>query len=647
MRTRAGWLELGLLAVLVFSRTASAFFLDDDRRFDVRLRVYSQLGVMMQESEEVHAQDLATAASFVAKPPANATPAQQAQYRKQVAAAQAAITPPTYSLGDLAQHRTFYNPEFDANLSDFMKWAYADEFKFRFAWWGFYDGLYDYLDPEWADRARSYKTRFAESDNPSGESFKFNDHYKRARDVYAHQNRINELYFDYTSGPLFVRVGRQAISWGESDTIALLDVSNPFDLTLGAPGFFQDVDEARIPLWTVRSTFKLIDNLGPLASVFSDVYLVPGPIDTTVPINPIAAGVSPFNPDQADPQFNITAQGSFASGFVTSVVDRLPEKTWANSRWGARLTGVLLRDYTVQTWFFRTFNQAPVPLLTDAAAFGITQHGDATYVDNRGQRCDPATSTGPCAKKAPVVTILERRLESVVGLAATWFSQPVNGIVKAEAEYFIDEPAVIPSMNLNPRVQIPKALRAPNEKNISNHVPTADYIRWVIGYDRNFFVPWLNPTNSFILVASYNSSFNVSEKGGMDYRNATTKLGHPNTRQGKLAGNPLCADAAASRTNPLCQYVDPHDYEDAYQYEGFLQTTVRTDYMHGKLEPQLTIISDVSGIFAFAPAVSYRITDNLFVSGTYLAIESTGRKTGIGTFRGHDMLQLRVTAQLN
>ncbi len=147
MRTRAGWLRLGLfLAVLLFiSRTSSAYFLDDERRFDVRVRVYSQLGLMMQDSATIDAADRARVLSYL---PANA-PASQKR------AAVNAITPPTYSLGDLAQHRTFYNPEFDANLTDFMHWAGADEFKFRFAWWGFYDGIYDYLDPEWADRACS------------------------------------------------------------------------------------------------------------------------------------------------------------------------------------------------------------------------------------------------------------------------------------------------------------------------------------------------------------------------------------------------------------------------------------------------------------------------------------------------------------
>ena len=633
-RSRLAWMVL--VSALVLRGTSSAYFLDPEHRFDVRVRAYSQLSLLTEDSETPSRDDVARALSFV---PATAPAAQK---RAQVRS----ITPPKYDAWNLAQHRNFYNPEFDANLSDFMHWAGADSFKFRFAWWGFYDGIYDYLDEKWADHARSYRTRFSESNDPGNESYRFNDTYKRARAEYAHQNRINELYFDYTKGPFCLRVGKQAISWGESDTIAILDVQNPFDLSLGAPGFFQDVEEARIPLWTIRSTYKLIDSWGPLSSVFSDVYFVPGPIDTTVPKNPITAGVSPFNPDQADPQLIVDAQGSLANGIHTVLVDRIPDNTWGNSRWGARLEGVLLRDYTVQGWFFRTFNQAPVPIITNAGAFGIAQQGRATFVDDRGRKCNPATTSGPCAKKAPAVTLLERRLESVVGLSATWFSQPVNGILKWEIEYFIDELATIPSQNLNSRVQIPRALRPAGEKNLKNAIPTADFVRWVVGYDRNFFVDWLNPTNSFLLVMSYNSSFNLSEKGGKDFRNPVTKAGHTQTRNGPRPGNPLCQGAAA-RTSPLCVFTDNHDYEDAYQYEGFLTTTLRTDYMHGKLTPGITMITDVSGIFGFAPSISYRVTDNLILGLNYLGIESAGRKSGLATFRAHDMLQFRVTGQFN
>src|SRR5262249_51661379 len=167
---------------------------------------------------------------------------------------------------------------------------------------------------------------------PEVRSIKFNDENKNARHIYGRQNRINELYIDYTKGPVFLRVGRQAISWGESDDIALLDVQNPFDLTQGAPGFFEDIEEARIPLYTVRSTVKLVDSWRWLSSFFLDTYLVPGPIDTTVPIDPIAGGgVSPFAPDVLDPQ--TTAVPAAQQNLLHVVtVSRLPQNTCANSR---------------------------------------------------------------------------------------------------------------------------------------------------------------------------------------------------------------------------------------------------------------------------------------------------------------------------
>src|SRR5262249_7243996 len=153
-----------------------------------------------------------------------------------------------------------------------------------------------------------------------------------------------------------------------------------------------------------------------------------------------------------------------------------------------------------------------------ASAFKLLSEGQTTQIDDRGFRTpicvDNRTPAGRfCSQAAPAVSILERRLESVIGVAATWFSQPVNGILKFEAEYFINEPAVIPTQNLNPRVQLTKPLlQAVGDNNkYSNSTATADYLRWVFGYDRNFFVRELNPTNSFILVASFNNFFRIDE----------------------------------------------------------------------------------------------------------------------------------------
>jgi hypothetical protein len=643
MRTWAGSLALGLV-VLGADASSFAYYLDKGRNFDVRLRAYTQLGILTEASDQTGCPD-------------------------------PTLCPPKYGAGDLAQHRNFYNPEFDAKLSEYTRWMGGvpglsllapDDFKFRFAWWGFYDGLYDYLNPEWNEHRQNLQGRFSQSNDPRRESFWFNDENKNPRHIYASRNRINELYMDYTKGRVFVRAGRQAISWGEADTIALLDVSNPFDLTLGAPGFFQDVDEARIPLWTLRTTVKLVDNWRWISSLFADTYVVPGVIDTTVPINPITGGVSPFGPDVPDPQVNVAGQTAPTPSGVAPIhivtVDRLPDNTWANTRWGARLTGVLFRDYTVQGWFFRTFNQAPSPMLTSpgGADLGLDGRIKPTQIDDRGFRTpicnniDPATGFGrtpagrPCSRSIPTVTVLERRLENVVGLAATWYNQYLNGIIRTEAEYFIDELAFMPEKNLNARSQLPASVvRALGATPVRSSIPKADYLRFVFGYDRFFFFRPLNPSNSFVLSMAFNGSINIDENGHNDFRNPQQKPGRPAAVVGRVPDIAFCdGRPLPALLRQLCITTPPENFEDAYKFEGFLQTAIQTDYLHGKLSPRIVIITDVSGIFGFAPTATYRITDNFLFTGTFLAITSS-RKAGLATFRAHDMIQLRLTYQLN
>ena len=79
-----------------------------------------------------------------------------------------------FSPGDLFSQRNFYNPEFDANLTNYVGWTRKapgfsliapDEFKFHFAWWGFYDGMFDYLSPQWRDALRAVpRSRQSSSD---------------------------------------------------------------------------------------------------------------------------------------------------------------------------------------------------------------------------------------------------------------------------------------------------------------------------------------------------------------------------------------------------------------------------------------------------------------------------------------------------
>ena len=655
MRTSAGCLAVGL-AVVLGASTSDAYFLDKARNFDVRLRAYTQLGIIT-EGSDVDWPGKGKNTCVV-----NGKESGKCKYHA----------------GDLAQHRNFYNPEFDAKLTDYTHWLgplAPSEMKFRFAWWGFYDGLYDYLNGPWNFNRQNNKVRQSESNNIRQESFTFNDQNKNARHIYGRRNRINELYLDYKKGPVFIRLGRQAISWGESDDIVFMDRLNAFDLTLGAPGFYQDLEEARIPFWALRTTYKLVDQWNWLSSLFADGYVVPGPVDTTVPIDPMVGGVSPFSPDVSDPQLlanDLIERNGFDprnfQGLHLSIVTRQPDNTWDNTRWGARLTGVVARDYTVQAWFARLFPVAPTPLLTGGP--GAFDHGfgdlapgvhpnPTTLIDDRGYRTptcldsagNPITkrfgavgrtpSGRACSYAQPVVTILDRKLESVIGLSATWFSQLVNGIIRTEAEYFIDEMAVIPNENLNPLSQVPRSVL--NGRTFVNAIPRTDYLRWMIGYDRFFFFRPLNPTNSFILAAAIHGEHNIFERRQRDFRTAQLKPG--NVDPTEFQNLPVCSPVAVA--SKQCRVAPAKKFEDYKAFDNdYISVALLTDYMHGRLQPRIVLLGWASGIFGAQTMLTYRVNDNFLVTGTYLTVESS-RRAILGTFRAHDMVQLKLTFQLN
>ncbi|MBM4256769.1 MAG: DUF1302 domain-containing protein [Deltaproteobacteria bacterium] len=76
--------------------------------------------------------------------------------------------------------------------------------------------------------------------------------------------RLFEWYFNITKGPLFIRIGRQNLSWGESDGFRLLDQINPLDNSFA--GFLTGLDERRIPLNMLRAQWSF-GGIGPVDDV--------------------------------------------------------------------------------------------------------------------------------------------------------------------------------------------------------------------------------------------------------------------------------------------------------------------------------------------------------------------------------------------
>ncbi len=596
-KTTCGRWWLATLAVVVGITTAAeAIYLDQEQNVSLRLRAYSQVSIRAENSEQ--------------------------------------DTIPAVATGQVVSHRNFYNPELDAKFTaytSFLKntpldFLAPDDFAGRVAGWGFYDGVYDYGSSQFNDTRRGINSTVGDlttrprhawflegpgfncvthgqgpgspciaGKTPAGGNIPYSSledvfpghDVQNIRDIYAHRQRVNELYLNYAKGPVFLRVGRQAISWGESDTVALLDQNNPFDITLGPPGLFQDLDQARIPLWTVRSSVNLFDNLGPFSSGFIEAYWVPGDLDTETGTLPILTA-SPYSVRGDDPNKQQLLQ---SLQFV--LIDAVPKKRMENSRWGVRLQTVIASQFTVQAWYYTHFPNAPVPVKR------------------------PPTLLGPGAGTRLFIVETVHQMTAVVGAATSVFVEPLDGIFRAEAEYFDNEPAFIPDENL-------KVSNDPFPRNDpingTGRVPHADFLRWELGFDRFFFVRPLNPSNSFLLVTALVGSFNFDETRLQDFRyNGQQKPGGTGS--------------------------SPSDYADLKQFEGFAQMHLQTDYLHGRLSPAATIIGNLRGTWAVNPGVTYRMTDWLLFD--LAGVVTGGAYQQLGFYKDKDQISARVTYQLN
>ncbi len=636
MLRRLPW--LAGCAGLLLASAAHAIFLDENQNVSLQARIYSQAAIRAENSQ--------------------------------------VFTNPTTKTGQLVQQRNFFNPELEAKLTPYMNWmngswadwASPDDFRFRIAAWGFYDGIYDYgsqqFDHSQAIINRSFNNDVPVSTQPgrarvggwyfrgpniklcnpkvagSNCTFpsKFTDVFPNAqeyepRDIYAHQARVNELYLTYAKGPFFLRVGKQSISWGESDTVALLDQSNPFDLTLAAPGFFEDIDEARIPLYTVRTGYNIFDSIGPFSSGFMEGYWVPGGIDATTAITPIFSA-SPYSIRGIDPQLLADprkyAGGVFLPTFQFTYFDHLPKEDISSSRWGVRFQTVVSQFLTAQAWVYRTFPQV-VPRKIG-------------YADNT-----PIQIGQPISPQTPGTSFfivgLEHKPSMVYGLAATFFEEHLDGIIRLNAQLFEHEQGFVPQTNLN---ICPVNTKQPLDKracknglnNVTSpgHIPFADVLRYEIGFDRFFFARFLNPTNSFVLSSSIVGSYNASYTGA--------QANHFRF-QGQLKPGPVClvgngkGDCSIFRQRG--QFQD--DYVNAYAADAQGQITLQSDYLHGRLTPRLTYIQFLRGTAALHPSIIYRWSDSLLFQADYQFI--SGAYQSLGFFRDRDQVALRVTYQLN
>jgi hypothetical protein len=368
---------------------------------------------------------------------------------------------PETDAGDLIQHRNLIELELAQSLDEW--WVarphWVSDLGIRLRYKGVYEGVYDYGPDEFSELVEvDPPSPFAPGTPPTARTV---NRTAVNRQILGSQHELWNAYVQGSAGPLFLRLGRQDLSWGETDGFRLLDMIQPLDGRFGFP-LVEDLDDRRIPLRMIRATLALPSPADGLSNLALDSFVVPGGWDDQEA--PLAPRGSPF------------AVPSPAS-FLGRVVSR-PDST----RGGGRLLATLGDRITVSLAHYATWNDSPA---TRLRVLGVD------FVDGRP------------VPEAALDFVFYR--QQVTGGSLTSQLTALDAVVRAEAAMFWNERVFDPARaGLGPNFQstiaaaIADRAAGGDGESFGGYTPK-DVFRWVVGVDRFLWIHALNPTNVFNL----------------------------------------------------------------------------------------------------------------------------------------------------
>jgi len=468
----------------------------------------------------------------------------------------------------------------------------ADDLDYFVTYRGEYDGVWDY-GPD------VFSERFVR--NAAGDKL---DTRQRLR----HRHRLFEAYVDYTKGPLFLRLGRQNLSWGETDVFRLLDQINPLDASFG--GFLVPLDERRVPLDMLRAVYGL-GSRGPFSELDLEGYVA---LDNKV-ADPVPTG-SPW----------ATPNPPGINGFV-----KKPARNFTDARGGGRIVGVL-SNFTLSLAHYYTYLDTPTLRI-------VTPTRAKTPPLNLGE-FQAAVAAGPAPLSRFLVdhfhaNVLFPKIQ--ISGATVSFSLPrLYAVVRGEFAYFYAEPFFLnsaPSQILGPALtgRVTPGYRQVGTDAVSgkallrykSDIDRSDVARWALGIDVNRYMRLLNPQQSFLISAQtfgthildFNSIPLISVARSFGFAHFSVPVRDPH------------------RKNQAFVNLDP--------YQLINTLSISTSYRSGVISPALIFLYDWQGAWLVQPGVTFvRDPFRLTVQYNYL----DGQFNGIGFLRDRDnvVIQLEV-----
>jgi hypothetical protein len=379
---------------------------------------------------------------------------------------------------------------------------------------------------------------------------------------------------------LKIRLGRQFISWGETDGVRLLDLINPQDLTFSppaAPNLF-NLDETRISAWGLRAHYTV----RPVSNTILELFAIPGffdeakqRVDEIVGSNDTGDLKVRYGRWSAHPETRLVylGQNAFGNLFARSLNPacsgpsppvsisclvipntrrQLPD---AGDSWkvGARVTHSVGK-LTFGLGYIWGFN----PQSTDMV-FKVV-----------GRRCS-APVLGACPGGAAPSVVDLRLVNDRTNIFAGHFNYPLGDFLGVPANTTIrGEMVFLPNKPYNvARFPGANGLKASADPRHPDGVVEKNTLRYALGFDRTTLIPMLHPDDPW---RAFSLSFQIFQSLILDHENGI----HP--------------FSTAEKINKI---------------STLLTFRIGTGYAGDTILPDLFIGYDPDGYWSANPAISY------------------------------------------
>ena len=440
---------------------------------------------------------------------------------------------------------------------------------------------------------------------------------RRLRKLGTDRERLFQAYVEANVGNLFTRVGRQILSWGETDGFQLMDHINPLDSSFG--GFLISLDERRVPLDMVLANY-LIGDFGPITEMYLEGYAA---IDNKVGYAPGTPTGSPW----ALP--NLGAPSNNTETFVQT-----PARNFEHTR-GGFLLKFNAFDATFSLAHYYTYFDTPaLQVKVSSAQKSALLHAfpgnlpcpmpnDITKPDYSNMTCGTPTRAFETAPRV-----------QVSGATGTFAVPQFYSVVRSELAYFKDEPAFtqgqLDPFDFNPPGGNPLKPRSDNGGR-----RLRDSFNAVVGVDKNQWIRMLNANQTFLISTQF---FYKHIIGGGDDNVFQADGITPNPNREVL---PITVSLADPSPRTLGTRLEPIFV--GQPTNQFLQTLfIGTSYRSGTVNPGMTIFYDWGGAFLYQPTITF-IRDPFRFAMDFSVIDSHNYKggSGVSLLKDRDNVQFR------